>query len=67
MPAPVPTRASVLPPAAKSPGALPGMWSPDMGIKFGSVGAAVGAGEKGAQDGRTQAGAWDPSAGVRFG
>lgn len=62
MPAPVPTRAPVVPPPAIQP---TGMWSPDMGIKFGSVGAAVGAGEKGAND--TRPGPWDPSAGVRFG
>lgn len=67
MPAPVPTRASVIPPPAAQSLPVPGMWSPDMGIKFGSVGAAVGAGEKGAGDGRVPAGKWEPSAGVRFG
>lgn len=66
MPAPVPTRAAVPPPAVQSPGAVPGMWSPDMGIKFGSVGPAGSSGDK-PLGGRAHGAAWDPSSGVRFG
>jgi len=68
MPAPVPTRASVIPPPPAQPsGAIPGMWSPDMGIKFGAGGSNEQGAGQGNGSGRTQGGAWDPSAGVRFG
>ncbi|XHG00562.1 hypothetical protein AWENTII_003998 [Aspergillus wentii] len=49
--APQPTRAPVAPPAVPTPG----MWTPEMGIRFGGAPAS----------GR-QPGKWDPSQGVRF-
>ena len=63
MPAPVPTRAPIVP---MQPGQLPhsGMWSPEVGIKFGgppSVQQAPPTKQK------IHGGQWDPTAGVRFG
>jgi programmed cell death 6-interacting protein len=49
--APQPTRAPVAPPAVPTPG----MWSPEMGIRFGGGNS------------RGQPGQWDPSDGIRFG
>ncbi|KAH3005554.1 hypothetical protein KXW60_004743 [Aspergillus fumigatus] len=49
--APQPTRAPVAPPAVPTPG----MWSPEMGIRFGGG------------NNRGQPGQWDPSDGIRFG
>ncbi|KAJ6024406.1 hypothetical protein N7540_005203 [Penicillium herquei] len=67
--APQPVRAAVPPPP---PGPTPGMWSPDMGIRFNSAGAPPGATTPNAGTGMTpgsavrQTGTWDPSQGVRF-
>lgn len=67
--APQPMRAAVPPP----PVPTPGMWSPEMGIRFGSEGAppgatpSVGTGAPGGQPprgGPTRT--WDPSQGLRF-
>ncbi|GIK03728.1 pH-response regulator protein palA/rim20 [Aspergillus viridinutans] len=49
--APQPTRAPVAPPAVPTPG----MWSPEVGIRFGGGNS------------RGQPGQWDPSDGIRFG
>ncbi|KAL2013934.1 hypothetical protein VTN00DRAFT_1459 [Thermoascus crustaceus] len=55
--APQPTRASIAPP----PVATAGLWSPEVGIKFGGPAAPA------QNQGRGQApGKWDPSHGVRF-
>ncbi|PGH08274.1 hypothetical protein AJ79_06061 [Helicocarpus griseus UAMH5409] len=75
--APQPTRASIVPPPSTMP--LPvgmaGMWSPEMGIRFGGSPAGGGGGGSGVQtQAQTQAqdqtlptpGRWDPSRGVRF-
>lgn len=50
--APQPTRANVAPPQVPTPG----MWSPEMGIRFAGAGPSPPA----------QPGQWDPSKGVRF-
>ncbi|KAJ5281417.1 hypothetical protein N7478_006789 [Penicillium angulare] len=71
--APQPVRAAVPPPA----GTTPGMWSPDMGIRFNSAGAPPGATPvtgagmapapvPGPAGRGGPAGTWDPSQGLRF-
>lgn len=56
--APKPTRASV-PPA--------GMWTPDAGIKFGTVGAVpTSSGNARPTNGPAQDGRWDPTKGLKF-
>ncbi|PGH32621.1 programmed cell death 6-interacting protein [[Emmonsia] crescens] len=81
--APQPTRASIVPPPSTMP--LPtmpvggGMWSPEMGIKFGGSGGGAPASSQMNAQGQAQAqaqmrspmpmptpGRWDPSRGVRF-
>lgn len=63
MPAPVPTRAPIAP---MQPGQLPqgGMWSPDVGIKFGGPPSAQ---QPPPIRQKIHGGQWDPTAGVRFG
>jgi programmed cell death 6-interacting protein len=63
MPAPVPTRAPMAP---MQPGQMPqsGMWSPEMGIKFGGPPPAQ---QTPQAPPNIQGGQWDPRAGVRFG
>lgn len=72
MPAPTPTRAAVPPPEPE-----PGIWNPELGIKFGGAPTSV------AQQGKPingkannpvypntrniQGGQWDATRGVRFG
>lgn len=66
--APQPMRAAVAPPSVPTPG----IWSPEMGIRFGSAGAPPGATvptgtiAPGGQPGRAQTGPWDPNQGIRF-
>lgn len=56
--APKPTRASI-PPS--------GMWTPDVGIKFGNVGAVpTSSGNARPANGPTQDGRWDPTKGLKF-
>ncbi|KAJ8114705.1 hypothetical protein OPT61_g3486 [Boeremia exigua] len=56
--APKPTRASV-PPS--------GMWTPDVGIKFGTVGAVpTSSGNARPANGPAQDGRWDPTQGLKF-
>lgn len=55
--APTPTRANVPPPS--------GMWTPDVGIKFGSVPTTSGNARP--SNGPAQTGPWDPSKGLNFG
>ncbi|KAJ5144087.1 uncharacterized protein N7515_002874 [Penicillium bovifimosum] len=74
--APQPVRAPVAPPPVSTPsipGTMPGMWSPEMGIRFGSAGAppsatpATGPGPAPTQPTRApQPKTWDPSQGLRF-
>ncbi|KAJ5134007.1 hypothetical protein N7476_002774 [Penicillium atrosanguineum] len=65
--APQPMRAAVALPSVPTPG----IWSPEMGIRFGSAGAPPGATAPagtapGGQPGRAQTGPWDPNQGIRF-
>ncbi len=62
--APLPTRAAVaLPPAAN-----PGMWTPEMGIKFGGPAQANNVQQPQPQPGpKARGGQWDPSRGLQFG
>ncbi|KAJ5570429.1 uncharacterized protein N7459_009859 [Penicillium hispanicum] len=66
--APQPMRAAVAPPAVPTPG----VWSPQMGIRFDSAGVPPGAsppnatGATGQPPRGRQAGTWDPSQGLRF-
>lgn len=63
--APLPTRANVAPP----PVANAGVWSPEMGIRFGGLMPAPGntqPGRGGPKQGGAGPGTWDPSSGVRF-
>ncbi|KAJ6085885.1 hypothetical protein N7486_010166 [Penicillium sp. IBT 16267x] len=66
--APQPLRAAVPPPSVPTPG----VWSPNMGIRFDSAGAppgmapSTGTGAVPAPATRAQPGTWDPSQGVRF-
>ncbi|KAF7716671.1 pH-response regulator protein [Penicillium ucsense] len=63
MTAPQPVRAAVPPPSVPTPG----MWSPEMGIRFDSAGVPPGANSgSSAMPGRGQPGTWDPSQGLRF-
>ncbi|KAJ6164269.1 hypothetical protein N7470_002941 [Penicillium chermesinum] len=68
--APQPVRAPVAPPSVPTP--TPGMWSPQMGIRFNSAGASPGAnsspsaGVAPPQPRAGQPGTWDPSQGLRF-
>ncbi|KAG9205381.1 pH-response regulator protein palA/rim20 [Epicoccum nigrum] len=56
--APKPTRASVAP---------SGMWTPDVGIKFGTVGAVpTSSGNARPVNGPAQDGRWDPTKGLKF-
>jgi len=56
--APKPTRASVAP---------SGMWTPDVGIKFGTVGAVpTSSGNARPANGPAQDGRWDPTKGLKF-
>ncbi|KZM25104.1 hypothetical protein ST47_g3737 [Ascochyta rabiei] len=55
--APKPTRASV------PPG---GMWTPDVGIKFGSGGVPTSSGNARPTNGPAQDGRWDPTKGLKF-
>ncbi|KAF1350855.1 BRO1-like domain-containing protein [Delphinella strobiligena] len=62
MAAPMPTRASVAPPqvaAAPIPNPTPGMWTPEMGIKFGNASSVASGPTNG--DNR-----WEPSKGMNF-
>ena len=67
--APTPTRAAVAPPPAPS-----GMWSPEMGIKFGGAAPALPANKNvhnpaypdTRNGGQIRGGPWDPSRGVQF-
>ena len=67
--APTPTRAAVQPPTAPAPG----MWNPEMGIKFGGVTTPQQAPAKGNlhnpayPNTRTRGGQWDANQGLRFG
>lgn len=68
LPAPIPTRNPVQPPPMQSP-AIPaaGMWTPEMGIKFGGPATPQSrTGQSRAPPG-PKPGQWDPSAGLRFG
>jgi programmed cell death 6-interacting protein len=61
--APQPVRAAVAPPSVP----MPGMWSPEMGIRFDSAGVPPGANAGPATvAGRGKTATWDPSQGVRF-
>lgn len=53
--APQPTRAPVAPPSIPTPG----IWSPEMGIRFGGPSPATGRGQ-------SQPGPWNPGQGIRF-
>ncbi|CAG8379708.1 unnamed protein product [Penicillium salamii] len=75
--APQPVRAPVAPPpvsTAAMPGGMPGMWSPEMGIRFGSAGIPPGATPAApapapapaSNHPRPQQTTWDPSQGLRF-
>ncbi|KAL1302117.1 hypothetical protein AAFC00_002552 [Neodothiora populina] len=67
--APMPTRANVVPPpVAVAPAPAPGIWTPEMGIKFGGTGnpAAVPAAMNGDFRGDHSDNRWDPSKGVQF-
>ena len=66
--APTPTRAPVPPPAA-----LPGMWSPEMGIKFGNLAAQPSKDSNvhnpaypNTRAGQVRGGQWDPNQALRF-
>ncbi|KAH8685473.1 putative pH signal transduction protein pala [Tricladium varicosporioides] len=63
IPAPVPTRAMQSPPLP----IRPGVWAPEMGLKFGS--GQPGNGGNGQQGGQPQGGGgtWDANRGLRFG
>ena len=66
--APVPTRAAVAPPQVPTPG----MWNPDMGIKFGGAPSQQQPGNTNVHNPaypntRGRGGQWDASQGVRFG
>ncbi|KAJ5812364.1 hypothetical protein N7474_008665 [Penicillium riverlandense] len=68
--APQPMRAPVPPPAVP---AAPGVWSPEVGIRFSSAGVPPGATPAGSAQGQPQSGrgralpgTWDPSQGLRF-
>ena len=64
--APKPTRAAVQPP---SPGPTPGMWNPDMGIKFGGAIAQQPNGDvhnPAYPNTKARGGQWDINQGVRF-
>ncbi|KAJ5095239.1 hypothetical protein N7532_007530 [Penicillium argentinense] len=65
--APQPLRAAV-PPAVQSPGPGPGMWTPNMGVRFNSAAAVppVANAPSAAPAARGQGGTWDPSQGIRF-
>ena len=65
--APVPQRANLQPPAATSP--TPGMWNPEMGIKFGAPTQQQKADAHNPAYPQTvpRSGQWDISQGVRFG
>lgn len=61
--APQPVRAVVPPPSVPTPG----MWSPEIGIRFDSAGVPPGANAGPATSAaRGQPTTWDPSQGVRF-
>ncbi|EPS28946.1 pH-response regulator protein palA/RIM20 [Penicillium oxalicum] len=61
--APQPVRAAVPPPSVPTPG----MWSPEMGIRFDSAGVPPGANAGPAPaSAKGQPGTWDPSQGLRF-
>ncbi|CRG85458.1 pH-response regulator protein palA/RIM20 [Talaromyces islandicus] len=63
--APLPTRANVAPP----PVANTGVWSPEMGIRFGGLMPTPGNTQPGRGGPKQQGpgpGTWDPSSGVRF-
>ena len=66
--APVPQRANVQPPPADT-GPTPGMWTPEMGIKFGGPPPQQNANTHNPAYPQTQPrpGPWDVSQGVRFG
>ena len=66
--APVPQRANVQPPPANT-GPTPGMWTPEMGIKFGTPPRQQNSNAHNPAYPQTQprAGPWDASQGVRFG
>ncbi|KAG0156774.1 hypothetical protein PDIDSM_3955 [Penicillium digitatum] len=74
--APQPVRAPVAPPAVSKPsmpGGMPGMWAPEMGIRFGSAAAppngipSTGTAPAPSQTNRaSRPGTWDPSKGLRF-
>ena len=55
--APTPTRAGVPPPS--------GMWTPEVGIRFGGVPTASGNARP--TNGPAQDGRWDPTQGLKFG
>lgn len=55
--APTPTRASIVPTS--------GMWTPEVGIRFGDTPAASG--NSRSSGGPPQDGRWDPAQGVKFG
>ncbi|KAI9712641.1 MAG: hypothetical protein M1812_006821 [Candelaria pacifica] len=62
--APIPTRAAVVPP----PAANPGMWTPEMGIKFGGPPQANNVKQPQPQPvSKPRGGQWDPSRGLQFG
>jgi programmed cell death 6-interacting protein len=65
--APQPTRANAAPPPVTSGG---GIWSPEMGIRFGGQLPAPGTTQPGRpgdhQNKPANPGAWDPSKGLRF-
>ncbi|KAI9815101.1 MAG: pH-response regulator protein palA/rim20 [Pycnora praestabilis] len=62
--APVPTRAAAAPPPAS-----PGMWTPEMGIKFGGNASLNGNVQQAPNNPGTKVrgGQWDPSRGLQFG
>ncbi|EEQ83574.2 pH-response regulator protein palA/RIM20 [Blastomyces dermatitidis ER-3] len=67
--APQPTRTSIIPPPSTMP--VGGMWSPEMGIKFGPPASHAqmnvpGQAEEGQQMQMPMPGRWDASLGVRF-
>lgn len=68
--APVPTRANVAPPPVAAASPVPGIWTPELGIKFGGVpgaSAAAPAGSDGTPThGQHRDNRWDPAKGMQF-
>lgn len=63
--APMPTRANVVPPPVAATPA-PGMWTPEMGIKFGGAGPSAPVSSTPNENGNHRDNRWDPSKGMQF-